>query len=122
MEVSTTEPPAQNVVGPPAVIVGAAGVGFTVTFVGADEAEEHPSKVCSTVYEPLVVTVMDGVVSPVDHKFPVEAEEVSTTEPPEQNVVELPAVIVGVAGIGFTVTLITFDAAEEQGPSIMVTE
>jgi hypothetical protein len=29
-EVNTTEPPAQNVVGPPAVTVGAAGIGFTV--------------------------------------------------------------------------------------------
>jgi hypothetical protein len=29
-EVNMTEPPAQNVVGPPAVTVGAAGIGFTV--------------------------------------------------------------------------------------------
>lgn len=29
-EVKTTELPAQNVVGPPAVTVGAAGIGFTV--------------------------------------------------------------------------------------------
>ena len=47
---------------------------------------------------------MDCVVSPVDHKFPVEAEEVSTTDPPRQNVVNPPAVIVGVAGVGFTNT------------------
>lgn len=29
-EVKTTEPPAQNVVGPPGVTVGAAGIGFIV--------------------------------------------------------------------------------------------
>jgi hypothetical protein len=65
---------------------------------------------------------MDCVVSPVDHTFPVEAEEVNTTDPPEQNVVGPPAVIVGTVGIGFTVTLITFEALEAQGPSMIVTE
>lgn len=66
---------------------------------------------------------MDCVVSPVDQIFPLETEEVSTTEPPdEQKVVGPLAVIVGTAGIGFTVTLITLDAAEAQGPSTMVTE
>ena len=51
----------------PAVIVAAAGVGFTNTSVEADAPDEHPSKICSTVYDPVVVTVMDCVVSPVDH-------------------------------------------------------
>lgn len=49
MEVSTTEPPAQNVVGPPAVMVGAAGVGVTVTFSAVEAPDEHPSSTCSTV-------------------------------------------------------------------------
>ena len=41
---------------------------------------------------------MDCVVSPVDHKFPVVADEVNTTEPPaEQNVVGPLGVIVAVA-------------------------
>jgi hypothetical protein len=66
--------------------------------------------------------VIDCVVAPVDHKFPVEAEEVNTTDPPAQNVVGPPAVIVGAVGIGFTVTLITLEALEEQGPSMIVTE
>lgn len=35
LEVSVTESPSQNVVGPPAVIAGAAGNGFTVTVTGA---------------------------------------------------------------------------------------
>ncbi len=38
--------------------------------------------------------------------FPEVAEEVKFTEPPEQNVVGPLAETVGVAGIGFTVTLV----------------
>jgi hypothetical protein len=37
LEVSVTLPPEQNVVGPPAVMVGAAGKEFIVTAVGADD-------------------------------------------------------------------------------------
>ena len=123
MEVNTTEPPSQKVVVLAAVIVAAAGVGFTNTAVEAEEPEEHPNKTCSTVYEPVVVTVIDCVVSPVDHRFPVEAEDVSTTDPPaEQKVVGPLAVIVGILGIGFTVTLMIFDAVDEHGPSTIVTE
>ena len=91
------------------MIVGVTGVGFTVVFVEADTPEEHPANICSTVYEPAVVTVIDCVVSPVDQRFPLEAEEVSTTELPEQNVVGPPAVIVGTGGIGFTVTIVEED-------------
>ena len=67
-------------------------------------------------------TVIDCVVAPVDQRFPLEAEEVNTTDPPVQKVVGPPAVIVGAEGIGFTVTLITFDAAEVHGPSTILTE
>ena len=35
LEVKVTDPPAQKVVGPPGVIVGAAGKAFTVTTVAA---------------------------------------------------------------------------------------
>jgi len=45
--VRVTEPPAQNVVGPPGVIVGVDGIGFTVTVVADDAA----------LVQPLVVTV-----------------------------------------------------------------
>ena len=38
LDVNVTLPPVQNVVDPPAVIVGVAGVGFTVTAVAVDEA------------------------------------------------------------------------------------
>lgn len=39
-DVNVTDPPAQKVVGPPGVIVGVAGVGFTVTTVPAEVAEQ----------------------------------------------------------------------------------
>lgn len=55
------------------------------------------------MYEPLVLTEIDAVVSVVDQVFPELAEEVSRTELPAQNVVGPPAVIVGAGGIGFTV-------------------
>jgi hypothetical protein len=38
LDVSPTLPPVQNVVGPPGVIVGVAGIGLTVTTVAADGA------------------------------------------------------------------------------------
>ena len=49
---------------------------------------------------------MDCVVSPVDHTFPVVAEEVNTTEFPAQKVVAPLAVIDGATGNGFTVTVV----------------
>jgi hypothetical protein len=44
-DVRVTEPPAQNVVGPLAVIVGTAGIVFTITLTGADAADVHPNNV-----------------------------------------------------------------------------
>jgi hypothetical protein len=41
LEVSTTLPPEQKVVGPPAVIVGVGGVGLRVTVTGAEVSEEQ---------------------------------------------------------------------------------
>ena len=102
-EVNTTDPPAQNVVEPPALMVGVAGIGFTVTVVPADVPDVQPAVVTATVYVPLVETVIDCVVAPVDHTFPLADEDVKTTLPPAQNVVGPPALIVGVAGIGLTV-------------------
>jgi len=40
-EVNVTEPPVQNVVGPPATMIGTPGEGFTVTVVTEDVAT-HP--------------------------------------------------------------------------------
>ena len=64
---------------------------------------------------------MDGVVAPFDHVFPVADDEVRTTEPPAQNVVGPPAVMVGTGGSGFTVTVVVVDVAE-QDPFETVTE
>ena len=42
--------------------------------------------------------MIDWVVSPVDQRYVLAAEEVSVTDPPAQNVVGPPGVIVGTAG------------------------
>jgi len=107
---------------PLAVIVGVAGVGLTKTSVEAEEPEVHPPVISSTVYEPGVVTVMDCVVSPVDQTFPLGAEEVNTTEFPEQNVVGPPAVIVGTKGIGLTITDVEAELAVHPNPFVTTTE
>ena len=65
--VSVTEPPAQNVIGPPAEIVGA-GNGFTVTTVAAEDAEQLDAFVTVTVYEPANDVVIACVVAPLLHK------------------------------------------------------
>lgn len=44
-DVSVTEPPVQNVVGPLVVMVGTEGIGFTVTVTGAEGADVHPDTV-----------------------------------------------------------------------------
>jgi hypothetical protein len=56
-EVNTTEPPAQNVVGPTAPIVGVDGISFTVIVIPALAVLEQPEAVTITVYvpEPLAV-------------------------------------------------------------------
>jgi hypothetical protein len=117
-DVRTTDPPEQNVVGPPAEIEGVVGSGVTVTAIADDGAEVQLPFVTATVYEPEAVTVMDCVVAPVDQMLPVAAEEVRVTDPPEQNVVGPPAVIVGVAGVVFTVTTVPVDVAEQ--PALIV--
>ncbi len=115
-----TESPAQNVVAPLAEIVGVAGVGLTVTVSATEFPEVQPFSITSTVNVPEVETVMDCVDSPVDHKLSVAEDEVKTTESPEQNVVAPLAVIVGRAGIGFTVIEIAAEPAEHK-PSLTVT-
>ena len=63
--VSTTEPPSQKVVGPPAVMV-TTGVGLTVTSTGEVAEPVQPlMSVIVTLYEPDCDTVMVDVVSPV---------------------------------------------------------
>jgi len=81
-EVNTTEPPWQNVVAPPAEIVGAPGIGLTVITITEDAGDVQPEAVVVTVYVPEFVTVIACVVSPSDQVFPELADEVNTTEPP----------------------------------------
>jgi hypothetical protein len=67
--VSVTEPPAQNVVGPPAVMAGVAGFAFTVTVTGALTAEQPVcASVTVTVYVPAADTVLVRVVTPSDQR------------------------------------------------------
>ena len=54
--------------------------------------------------------------------MPVEDDEVNTTDPPEQNVVGAPpAPIVGVDGIGLTVTTVPALAALEHVNAVAIT-
>ena len=57
-EVNVTEPGVQKVVGPPAVIVGVAGAGLTVTDVAAEVLVQPAAFETVTVYDPVVVTVI----------------------------------------------------------------
>ena len=63
------------------VIVGGLGILFTVTATGKDVAEQIPLLMV-TVYIPVEDTVIDCVVSPLDHKLPVKTDEVKITVPP----------------------------------------
>ena len=64
--------------------------------------------------------MIDCVVAPVDHKFPLADEDVNTTLPPAQKVNGPLALIVGVDGNGVTVTVVPADVADVQPP--LVTE
>lgn len=118
--VNVTLPPEQNVVGPPAEMVGVAGIGFTVIVVPVEVAE-HVPLLTVTVYVPDAETVIDCVVAPVDQVFPDAEELVNVTLPPVQKLVGPPAEMVGVAGSGFTVTVVPAEV-DEQDPLLTVTE
>jgi hypothetical protein len=109
-DVKVTDPPEQNTVAPPAVIIGVAGSGFVVTVLALEVRLQPLAPVMVTVYEPLVPTLIDGVFAPVDHKYPVAAEEVKLTDPPSQNVVEPLVEMLGTKGNGFTTVVTEADA------------
>src|SRR5207244_13215510 len=115
---SGTEPPAQKVVGPLAVIVGV-GSGFTVTVVAAEVAVQPFASVTLTLYEPELDTLIDCVVAPFDQRYDAAADAVSVTEPPAQNVVGPLAVTTGVGGFAFTVTAVPPD--DRPQPSGLIT-
>ena len=62
------------------------------------------------------------MIAPVDHKLPLAEDDVKFTDPPSQKVVEPLGVTTGVAGIGFTVTFVIVEVAEQPLPSVYVTE
>lgn len=126
LDVSVTLPPWQNVVGPPGVITGVGGIGFTVTTVAADWRLMHPSPEPVTVYDPLTVAMYCCAVAPpigVPSRYhcPLAELEVSVTLPPWQNVVGPPGVMVGVAGSGATNTLAGADGALLHPPLVTTT-
>ena len=67
-----------------------------------------------------MVTEIDWVVAPVDHKYELPALEVNVTLPPAQKVVDPLVVMLGVAGAAFTVTVVPALAALWQ-PEASVT-
>lgn len=111
----------QKLVGPLAVITGVAGKGFTVTTVGAETGETHwlASVIC-TVNVPEEETAIEEVVEPFDHRKSPVPEAESCTDPPWQKVSGPLADIMGVPGLGFTVTIVDCETAEMQ-PSVLVT-
>ena len=58
---------------------------------------------------------------PRNHWLPLALLDVSVTLPPAQNVVGPPAPIVGVAGMGLTVTTVAEEVALQLLPSVTVT-
>ena len=70
---------------------------------------------------PLVLTVIACVVAPVDQRYVPPALAVRVTEPPSQNVVGPPAVIVA-TGVELTVTAGAADVALQPLAFVTVTE
>src|SRR5512140_3983213 len=100
-------------------MVGVAGSGLTETRCAAEVAEQPFASVTVTLYVPATETVIDCVVAPVDQRLPVSAEEVRVIVEPAQN--EVGPLIVGVAGVGFTVTRCAAEVAEQPLASVTVT-
>jgi hypothetical protein len=120
LEESRTLSPRQKANGKPDM-TGAGGSGWTVTVTGADGGLTQPPALSTTVYVPVDVTVMDGVVSLLLQRLPDGAEEDSATLSPWQNVVWPIMVIVGAAGTGLTSTMAVSDGGLVQPASVCVT-
>jgi hypothetical protein len=116
-DVSRTWSPEQIVSGPFAVIVGVAGTGFSVTFTAAEGAEGHPEALAVTVNVPGALTVMDGVVAPVDQRL-LLPEDVSTVLSPGQMPKDGLAVITGAGGVASMVTVVGALVAEQPFPFV----
>ena len=105
----------------PLAVMETVGVGLTVTVTGA-EVPLHPNAfVALTVYVPELFTKIDAVVAPVDQRYVPPPDAVSVTSPPIQKLSGPLAVIFG-EGVGFTVTVVPADVAEQPFASVAVTE
>ena len=120
LDVNVTLSPAQNVNGPLALIVGVAGFEFTVTMALVGNELQLPLLVIN-VYVPEVFTVIVCVVSPVLQVLPVALLDVNVVVCPAQIFKPL-SVIVGVAGVAFTTTVVFAELAEQALTSLTVTE
>ena len=81
------------------MIVGADGVGFTVTATALETADEHPFATKYPEIVPLArTTMLETLVAPVLQFMPVPALDVMRRLSPEQNVVAVEAVKVGAVG------------------------
>ena len=108
--------PLQNVVGPEAFTM-LLGAVFIDTIVPLDDLEQPPLCVTVTVYVPAVLTLIDCVVEPFDHRKLVPAFAESITDELEQIFVDPLGVIVAV---GDTIeTAIVFEI--DVHPLLLVT-
>jgi len=112
--------PSQRI-GEPVMLMVVSGSGLTVTVVGAEVALQPLALVTVTLNEPEVVTLIDCVVAPFDQRYEAEDGAVSVTESPAQKVVAPPAVITGVDGIAFTVTVVDAEVALQPDAFVTVT-
>ena len=118
--VKVTEPPAQNVVGPDAVIAGDGGYGYAVTVNGADVALQPFASLTVTVYVP-GPTWTNCVVSPVDQRIvvPCGGDTRKVTMPLPQ--IDAGPWTNGVGGLELTVTVVGADVALQPFASVVVT-
>jgi hypothetical protein len=106
---------------PVTVIRGFAGNASTITSIGIERALSHPlALVTLTVNTPAAVTSILRVLAPLDHKYVLASEAVSTTLSPSQKVVLPLAVTTGVIGRSVTVTFILSEAALSQEAALTV--
>ena len=113
--VSVTGEPPHVEAGPVIVAVAA---GYTVTTTG-DEVALHEPLETVTVKLPDVVTLIDCVVAPFDHRYAVPAVAVRVTLPPAQNVVGPEAVMLALTEL--TVTVAGADVAGQPIAFVTVT-
>ena len=101
------ELPGWHMLAPP--VMTPVGAGLTVTVTGEDVAGHPLMSVTVTLKVPEAVTLIDGVVAPLDHRYDPPGFALSVTLPPWQNVVGPDAVIVAVGALIGTTALVVVD-------------